>query len=73
MADKYYHVVQKYIKKRILIQMKYSNHHIASLNKKKELNLSYNDIKNLKDLWFNILFLFYNYYFKLFSIDFYTN
>lgn len=40
MADKYYPVVQTFIKQRLLIKMKYLNHQIASRNKKKKSQMS---------------------------------
>jgi len=50
MPEKYYHVVQKYVKQRILIRMKYLNHHSNLFNKKEKLKQICNDFKNLEDL-----------------------
>lgn len=50
MADKYYPVVQKYIKQRVLIRMKYLNHHIVSLNKKKKAKSQLQRLQKLKRL-----------------------
>jgi hypothetical protein len=38
MPEKYYPVVQKYVKQRVLIRMKHLNYHSILINKKRKLN-----------------------------------
>lgn len=50
MNDKYYPVVQTYIKQKIFIRMKYLNNHIISLHKQKKAQAKLQRLKKLKRL-----------------------
>lgn len=50
MPEKYYPVVQKYVKQRVLIRMKHLNHHSVLLNKKRKAKSNLQRLQKLKRL-----------------------
>lgn len=49
-APKYKHVIQSYIKQRLLIRMKYFNQHAISLINKRKAKVQLNRLKKLQKL-----------------------